>query len=109
MIIEETEKGTSLRKTAKKFGLASSTVHDIFHKYIFRNTVENFKTTGRTRLLLPADEKIMSDAVRKNPNVTSDHIREMIGSYMSTATIQRRLREIKEQIRYGNNKDCDIC
>lgn len=107
-IIEEIEKGMSLRVTAEKFGLSKSTVQSIACKYQFSGKLDNFKITGRMRLLLPEDEKVIFEEVRKNPNVTINQIRDIIGNYMCKSTIHRRLCEIKEQIKNENNENSDV-
>ena len=90
-VIRLSKEGHSEREISKKVKFLKSTVHYILKKYKKFHTITRIKGSGRKKLLVEEDLKILNNIVENSPMISAKKISielsERIGKQVSVSTI----------------------
>lgn len=97
LVLNHFKKGLSVRKIADAVNLVHSTVHNIIHRFIRENRVENKGRKAPNKIFNPHEERMIVRKIKNNPKLSApkltSEIQKETGKSCCTETVRRVLRE----------------
>lgn len=93
LIVQDHEKGLSLRKIAEKYSISKTCVDKVCKKFAATQQIGNLPGRGRKRATTKREDTLIVRQTKFKPDISSVEIKDQLNLNVSTKTIRRRLHE----------------